>query len=41
MNANVHLRVMTEVFIPDERVNCFYPKSHKKLSKRWRSVGVK
>jgi hypothetical protein len=41
MNANVHLRVTVEVFIPDERVNYFYPKSHKKLSKRWQNVGVK
>ena len=41
MNANVHLRVVVRVLIPEGEVEAFYPKVHKWLRRRWGDKSVK
>ena len=41
MNANVHLRVVIRVLIPEGEVDAFYPKGHKRLRQRWVETSVK
>jgi len=41
MNANVHLRIVVAVRIPQGRMKAFYPKVRKALKVLWRGSRVK
>ena len=41
MNANVHLRVVVSVRIPEDRMKAFYPKNRRGLKDVWGESHVK